>query len=128
MDKILLIIQREFLSRVKKKSFLIVTLLVPLLFPAIMGGMIYFAYQQDKNAEQKTIDNTLHYHYNKGKVFLDIDFEKFLNILSTGSIQFDIRIGVHKSGKNYGKPHDHGSGFRIKKESLFNLFKTEITL
>lgn len=56
MDKILLIIQREFLSRVKKKSFLIVTLLVPLLFPAIMGGMIYFAHQQDKNAEQKVIE------------------------------------------------------------------------
>lgn len=80
------------------------------------------------SAEQKKIDNTLHYHYNKGKVFLDIDFEKFLHILNTGLIQFDIRIGVHKSGKNYGKPHDHGSGFRIKKESLFNLFKTEITL
>lgn len=56
MNKILLIIQREFLSRVKKRSFLIVTLLVPLLFPAIMGGMIYFAYQQDKNAEQKVIE------------------------------------------------------------------------
>lgn len=80
------------------------------------------------SAEQKTINNKPYYHYNKGKVFLDIDFDKFLNILSNGSIQFDIRIGVHKSGKNYGKPHDHGSGFRIKKESLNSLFKTEITL
>ena len=56
MNKVLLIIQREFLSRVKKRSFLIATLLVPLLFPAIMGGMIYFAYEQDKNAEQRTIE------------------------------------------------------------------------
>ena len=56
MNKILLIIQREFLSRVKKRSFLIVTLLVPLVFPAIMGGMIYFAHQQDLNAEQKVIE------------------------------------------------------------------------
>jgi len=56
MNKIWLIIQREFLSRVKKKSFLIATLLVPLLFPAIIGGMIYFAIQQDENADQRTIE------------------------------------------------------------------------
>ncbi|MDH5475418.1 MAG: ABC transporter permease [Cyclobacteriaceae bacterium] len=55
MNKIWLIIQREFLSRVKKKSFLIATLLVPLLFPTIIGGMIYFAMEQEKNAEQRTI-------------------------------------------------------------------------
>lgn len=55
MNKIWLIIQREFLSRVKKKSFIIATILVPLLFPTIIGGMAYFAYQQDKNSEQRTI-------------------------------------------------------------------------
>jgi ABC-2 type transport system permease protein len=31
MNKILLIIQREYLSRVKKKSFIIMTLLTPLI-------------------------------------------------------------------------------------------------
>ncbi|RAJ75122.1 ABC-2 type transport system permease protein [Chitinophaga dinghuensis] len=36
MNKISLIIQREFLFRVRKRSFLIVTLLVPLAFAAIM--------------------------------------------------------------------------------------------
>ncbi len=36
MNKISLIIQREFFSRVRKRSFLIVTLLVPLAFAAIM--------------------------------------------------------------------------------------------
>ncbi|WP_291912734.1 ABC transporter permease [Chitinophaga sp. CB10] len=44
MNKIYLIIQREFLSRVRKRSFLIVTLLVPLAFaamiiiPAVLAG------------------------------------------------------------------------------------------
>ncbi len=56
MNKILLIIQREFLSRVKKKSFLLATLLVPLLFPAVIGGLAYFAYQQEKNAEVRVVD------------------------------------------------------------------------
>lgn len=36
MDKILLIIQREYLSRVKKKSFIIMTLLGPLLLAGVM--------------------------------------------------------------------------------------------
>ncbi|MCG5643687.1 MvaI/BcnI family restriction endonuclease [Flavobacteriaceae bacterium LSUCC0859] len=80
------------------------------------------------SAEQKSIDNIYHYHYNSGTVFLDIDFNEFLKILENGFIQFDIRIGVYKSGKNYGKPHDHGSGFRIKKESLYGLYKEKLEL
>lgn len=56
MNKILLIIQREFLSRIKKKSFLLATLLVPLLFPTIIGGMVYFAIQEDENAEERVIE------------------------------------------------------------------------
>lgn len=37
MGKIFLVIQREYFSRVKKKSFLLATILTPLIFPAIMG-------------------------------------------------------------------------------------------
>lgn len=80
------------------------------------------------SADQMIKDEIHYYHYNKGIVFVEIDFDKFLEILSSGFIQFDIRIGVHKTGKNYGKPHDHGSGFRIKKESLAQLYKHVIEL
>lgn len=38
MNKILLIIEREFMTRVKKKSFIIMTLLTPILFAALMVG------------------------------------------------------------------------------------------
>lgn len=55
MSKIGLIIKREFDSRVKKKSFLLATILVPLLFPAIIGGMIYFAIEESKNSEQQKV-------------------------------------------------------------------------
>src|SRR5690606_38688054 len=41
MNKTLLIIQREYLSRVKKKSFLLVTFLVPLLIIGIYGLTIF---------------------------------------------------------------------------------------
>ena len=37
MNKILLIIEREVLNRVGKKSFLVATILIPLIFPAIIA-------------------------------------------------------------------------------------------
>ncbi|MBA4053207.1 MAG: ABC transporter permease, partial [Marivirga sp.] len=55
MNKILLIIQREVLNRVQKKSFLIATILIPLIFPAIMAVLVYVAIEQKKNATKQTI-------------------------------------------------------------------------
>jgi ABC-2 type transport system permease protein len=55
MNKIWLIIQREFLNRVQKKSFLITTILVPLIFPAIIGGMIYYMVQEEESAKPDTV-------------------------------------------------------------------------
>jgi ABC-2 type transport system permease protein len=56
MNKVFLIIKREFLTRVQKKSFLIATLLVPLIFPAIIGGLIYFKTQESKNGKKQVIE------------------------------------------------------------------------
>ncbi|GAB4239227.1 MAG: ABC transporter permease [Ekhidna sp.] len=55
MNKIFLVIQREFMSRVKKKSFLLATILVPLIFPAIILGMVYLKEESEKNKEQSVI-------------------------------------------------------------------------
>ncbi|MCU0356223.1 MAG: ABC transporter permease [Cyclobacteriaceae bacterium] len=55
MHKIWLILQREFLNRVQKKSFLIATILVPLIFPAVIGVMVYIAMEQEKSAEIATV-------------------------------------------------------------------------
>ncbi len=55
MSKISLIIQREYSSRVKKKSFLLTTLLVPILFPTIIGLIIYFSQSERENATADTI-------------------------------------------------------------------------
>ncbi len=52
MNKILLIIRREYLNRVTKKSFLIVTLITPLLFAGIMFLPGYLATRENKT-EQK---------------------------------------------------------------------------
>jgi len=55
MNKIWLILQREFLNRVQKKSFLIATIVLPLIFPAIMAVLVYVKMEQEKNAEKKII-------------------------------------------------------------------------
>lgn len=58
MNKILLIIQREYLSRVKKKSFLVMTLLVPILIIGMYAGMIYLTMKsfEDTHATVFVID------------------------------------------------------------------------
>lgn len=55
MNKILLIIEREFLNRVQKKSFLVATIVIPLIFPAIIGLLVFIAKEQDKNASKEVI-------------------------------------------------------------------------
>jgi ABC-2 type transport system permease protein len=55
MNKIWLIIQREFLTRVQKKSFLIATVLVPLIFPAIIGGLVYVMIREAESAKADTV-------------------------------------------------------------------------
>jgi ABC-2 type transport system permease protein len=56
MDKIWLVIKREYLSRVQKKSFLIATILTPLIFPAIMGVFIWIALDESEGSALKIIE------------------------------------------------------------------------
>lgn len=56
MNKVWLIIQREFLNRVQKKSFLITTILVPLIFPAIIGGLVYFMVKEAESAKPDVVE------------------------------------------------------------------------
>ena len=56
MNKIWLVIEREFLSRVKKKSFLLATLLTPLIFPAIMGIFVWIASEEKETQSLRIIE------------------------------------------------------------------------
>lgn len=55
MNKIWLIFQREFLNRVQKKSFLIATILVPLIFPAIIAIMVFVMMRQEESEGKQTV-------------------------------------------------------------------------
>jgi ABC-2 type transport system permease protein len=58
MKKIVLIIQREYLSRVKKKSFLIMTILGPLLMAGIMIVPIWLSMQKQEKLQIEVIDES----------------------------------------------------------------------
>lgn len=53
MNKILLIIQREYFSRVKKKSFIVMTFLTPLLIAGVYALIGFFAYKGIKDTHDK---------------------------------------------------------------------------
>ena len=56
MHKVFLVIQREYLARVKKKSFLVATLLTPLIFPAIMAIFVWIAVEEKENQSLRVIE------------------------------------------------------------------------
>ncbi len=53
MNNTFLILQQEYFKRVKKKSFIILTILMPFLIAAVYGLVIYFSVKDD--TEQRTI-------------------------------------------------------------------------
>jgi hypothetical protein len=69
-------------------------------------------------AETKKIRGHEYFHYKDAYLLKEIDPVKFLT-----HSKYDIRLGVYHSGKNVGKPHDHGSAFRITEKAMPLLFK-----
>jgi ABC-2 type transport system permease protein len=80
MNKILLIIEREFMTRVKKKSFIILTLLTPILFAALMVGPTYLASLEV--TEVRTIGIVDNSNSFVGRI-PDTDYIKFTNLNNT---------------------------------------------
>lgn len=75
MNKIALIIKREYLTRVKKKSFIIMTILGPLLLAGIMIVPIWLSMQKPTQQKIQVIDDSFLF---KGlipeKEFIDFDY------------------------------------------------------
>lgn len=82
MNKIWLIVQREFLNRVQKKSFLIATILVPLIFPALIGGMVWFMIKESESAKPEVV----HVLDQSGKFAFE-NSKKFTYVIENTSIE-----------------------------------------
>ncbi|NQE05861.1 hypothetical protein C5S32_08320 [ANME-1 cluster archaeon GoMg1] len=52
--------------------------------------------------------------FNEAWLLSGFDFENFLILLKEGKILVDIRIGQYPDGR----PHDHGTGFRVSPDNL----------
>ena len=74
------------------------------------------------NAETKIVNNIEYFKYVGAVLLTGCTFPRFIDAVKKGIIVYDIRIGVYNSGKNLGKTHDHGSGFRIPKRNIEKLF------
>lgn len=90
MNKTLLIIQREYLSRVKKKAFLIMTFLVPLLIIGMYGLIIFLSLRGGDNIPtvevidesgifNKTLDNKRTVNFISSELSLDEAKQKVIN-------------------------------------------------
>lgn len=68
------------------------------------------------------------FHFTAATVYNELDFGSFIRSVEAGDIMFDVRIGAYKTlgSPSFGRPHDHGSGFRIRKEKLESIFKEKI--
>src|SRR5688500_18669017 len=56
MNKVWIIIKREYLSRVKKKTFILSTILTPLLFTAVIGIIVYITIKNISNEKIAVVD------------------------------------------------------------------------
>ncbi|MEI8203628.1 MAG: ABC transporter permease [Bacteroidota bacterium] len=82
MNKIWLIIKREYLTRVKKKSFIIMTILGPLLMAGLMIVPVFIAQMSDQQKKVAVIDETGMF-FEKFKTNEDIKFEYLTADLET---------------------------------------------
>lgn len=55
MKQILLVFKREYLTRVKKKSFLLATILTPLIMPLIILTIVYFATKEKESRSDEIL-------------------------------------------------------------------------
>ncbi len=116
MNKIWLIVQREFLNRVQKKSFLVATILVPLIFPALIGGMVWFMIKESESAKPEVV----HVLDESGK-FNFSDSKKFTFVVEKETLE--------KSKESYNKTEDFAllyiPSFDIAKPDGFAMYTKE---
>jgi len=65
-------------------------------------------------ADSKGTGKNEEFHFNEAWIMKGFDFENFVKLLRESTLLVDIRIGQYPDGR----PHDHGTGFRIMPDRL----------
>jgi len=74
------------------------------------------------NTKGKRKTKAEQFHFIEAYLLSGLNINKFRSAIETNKLKIDIRIGVYRSGKDKGKYHDHGTGFRINKRDFLHLF------
>ncbi len=104
MSKITSIIKREYLSRVRKKSFIIMTILGPVLMAALMIVPVFVARMSDSVYEIAIVDDTRLFYTE----FKDDNKVKFTDL----NVDIDLAVGLLKDGKFDAVVHIPATGFQ----------------
>ena len=76
-------------------------------------------------AEKKKMGDDEYFHFSKFKIYSGgLDYNRFITLLKNGTIVYEIRLGLHSNGKN----HDHGSGFRISKKKMNDVWNNYLEI
>jgi ABC-2 type transport system permease protein len=94
MNKTLLIIQREYLTRVRKKTFIISTILFPILYLGLIFGMGYLGEKSKPRLHVAIIDSSA--FFDKGKLERE-------NLRDSSSILTLVEIPADSLRNNFGK-------------------------
>jgi len=81
MDKLSLIIKREFLAKVKNKSFIVMTILSPLL---MVGMMALIVFLNVKNSEEIRTISYIDESHQLEAIFKDSELTKYINLEKLG--------------------------------------------
>lgn len=103
----------------------------------LLNSSVYYTYEDIKAALRYKLHNLFYvkaqrkhneegtesFYFDSAEIYTSPSLYKFLQLLDMGEIMYDIRMGAYSSGRNYGKPHDHGSGFRIREHNIKKLYE-----
>ncbi|MBD8488295.1 ABC transporter permease [Echinicola sp. CAU 1574] len=95
MNKVFLVIKREYLARVRKKSFLLATLITPLVFPAILGIFLWISLSDEGGEALKIIEVV----DDSGRFFLESNGQY---AFSYSKLPVDEAKAMVQEGKRYG--------------------------
>jgi ABC-2 type transport system permease protein len=91
MSKITLIVQREYMTRVRKKSFIIMSILGPLLFAALLVLPALLANLEDKETKQIAVidESMVLTSYNTGKAESTIPGTEYLKFIALENVELE---------------------------------------
>ena len=75
-------------------------------------------------ADCKEVKGTEHFHFNQAYFLEGFDFDHFKNMVKKDAIVVDFRMFYRPSGS----VRNHGTGFRVKINQLYNCFDTKVEL